>query len=91
MFAIQPQQQHEQEQYEQERPEHLYYNFIENYFIKCIQSGNEFLYNSTLFDNELERLHEKFHIPYSVSLCFVCMYESIDTNSTYYLIYVNND
>lgn len=86
MLAIQSQQQEHHEQEIEQQPEHLYYNFIENYFIKCIQSGNEFLYNSTLFDNELERVHEKFHIPYSVSFCYykrrsphIVIYEQMTT------------
>ena len=49
-----------------QRPEHVHYDYLEEYFIHCIQNASFFLFDRTEFDLELRRHAEQLNVPYEV-------------------------
>jgi hypothetical protein len=63
------QHQHQQQQQEQQKQPleyDVFYDVIEQWFRDSIRVGNEFLFDTVLFDQEIHRLSEHYGYPESV-------------------------
>jgi hypothetical protein len=49
------------------RQEHLHYAEIESWFQKSVSAGSDFLFDTKLYERELNRLWDKFDVPFEVS------------------------
>ncbi|KAL7573182.1 hypothetical protein ACA910_018842 [Epithemia clementina (nom. ined.)] len=53
------------------RPEHLHYDYLENHFLYCINTGHPFLFDPLEFDRQLRHQSETLHVPYECLLSLI--------------------